>query len=69
MTPTTNPAGAAMTKFQIRTNMLLRDSRGVIWKVFEKYPFGRALLVKNDRTSTSMEMRYVDIYANMEPHQ
>lgn len=67
MTANTNRLDGAKAKFPIKTNMLLRDSRGVIWKVFEKYPFGRALLVKNERTSTSMEMRYVDIYANMEP--
>lgn len=63
--PTRLEVRANMKKFEIRTNMTLRDSRGVVWRVFEKYPFGRALLVRNDRPGTSMEMRYVDIYANM----
>ena len=42
-----------------------RDARGNLWRVFEKYPFGRALLVRVDRPSVSMEMRYVDIRANL----
>lgn len=41
------------------------DKRGNVWRVFEKYPFGKALLVRVDRPGVSMEMRYCDIRANL----
>lgn len=48
----------------ISTKLQYRDSRGNLWHVFEKYPFGKALLVCSDRPGVSVEMRYVDIRAN-----
>lgn len=48
----------------ISTHLEYRDTRGDLWRVFEKYPFGKALLVRADRPGVSVEMRYVDIRAN-----
>ncbi len=41
-----------------------RDKRGVLWRVFEKFPGGRALLVQVERPGVSVEMRYCDIRRN-----
>lgn len=48
----------------ITTKAQYRDSLGNVWRVFEKYPFGKALLVRVDRPGVSVEMRYCDIRAS-----
>ncbi|WP_185733020.1 hypothetical protein [Burkholderia seminalis] len=48
----------------ISVRLQYRDTRGVLWRVFEKFPGGRALLVQVERPGVSVEMRYVDIRRN-----
>jgi hypothetical protein len=51
---------------QMPINMRLqyRDKRGVLWRVFQKFPGGRAILVQVERPGISVEMRYIDIRHN-----
>jgi hypothetical protein len=52
-------------QMEISLRLQYRDTKGNVWRVFEKFPFGRALLVRVDRPGVSMEMRYCDIRTNM----
>jgi hypothetical protein len=54
-----------MKPMPISKSAQYRDKVGNLWRVFEKYPFGKALMVRVDRPGVSMEMRYCDIRANM----
>lgn len=55
----------ATKQMPITTKAQYADARGNLWRVFEKYPFGKALLVRVDRPGVSVEMRYCDIRASM----
>lgn len=50
-------------QLKIKTGGLYKDSRGNVWKVVEKFPGGKARMVRQDRCVIS-EMYYRDIRAS-----